>query len=178
MMWQPYATGVILRRMNRAAAIRCDLEPDEAHLENFISFKVSRLSQLLARGAEARYGREFDLSLRQWRVLATLGRFPGKSIVSIAARTALDKSQVSRAVGELKRRKLIEQRNDAGDRRRLILNLTKEGQALYERVLPVARKRHAQLVASLRPAELNSLEEALESLTKAAMRMLRSEKPF
>ena len=46
----------------------------------------------------AAYERDFGLSIPQWRVMAVLARNPGLSAAEVAARTAMDKVAVSRAV--------------------------------------------------------------------------------
>jgi DNA-binding MarR family transcriptional regulator len=145
---------------------------NQGHLETFVSFRVSRLSQLLAKGSDKLYGPRFGLTIRQWRVLATLGRFPELSVGAVAARTALDKSQVSRAASELLARGLIARETDGGDLRRARLRLSPAGNVLFREVLPIAKARQAALVAALTPADRRRLERILDILTARAEALL------
>jgi DNA-binding MarR family transcriptional regulator len=153
--------------MPRAAQSRAAAAPP---LERFITFRVINLAQRFGRGGDLLYGGGFGLSLRQWRVLATLGRFGAVAAQEIAHGAALDKSQVSRAVAELISARLVRQRADSADRRRIQLSLTPQGEALYRAVLPEAQARQARFAAALSPAELKALDAILEKLAAAADR--------
>ena len=76
-------------------------------LDRLFSYRLSVLSNRISGAISREYHRRFGLAITEWRVMAVLGRFPGLSAGEVAARTAMDKVAVSRAVARLLERALI-----------------------------------------------------------------------
>src|SRR4249920_2674610 len=81
-------------------------------LEEFLPYRLSvaanRVSRLFAR----RYSEAFGLTIPEWRVLATIGRFGSLSPSAVGEWTAMDKVKVSRAAASLVARGLANQSPD------------------------------------------------------------------
>ncbi|MEI8266687.1 MAG: MarR family transcriptional regulator [Betaproteobacteria bacterium] len=152
------------------AALRCH-EP-----EDLITFRVSVLSQLLARVVESSVGRELGLSSRQWRVLVMLNRLGPATSGQVAAATRLDHSQVSRASYELLDKGLIAMDNDQADRRRQRLSVTAAGTAVLRRGVVGSKARQARLRGRLTEADHEVLDRVLATLTDEAQKMLADAK--
>ena len=75
-----------------------DRADNPLHLDRFIPYRLSVLSNTVSMIIAGAYEREFGLSIPQWRVIAVLARYPDLSAVEVAERTAMDKVAVSRAV--------------------------------------------------------------------------------
>src|ERR1700754_4084535 len=71
---------------------------DRLHLEHFVPYRLSVLTNIVSMSIAEAYEREFGLSIPQWRVIAVLARYPDLSAIEVAERTAMDKVAVSRAV--------------------------------------------------------------------------------
>ena len=109
---------------------------DRLHLEHFVPYRLSVLTNIVSMSIAEAYEREFGLSIPQWRVIAVLARYPDLSAIEVAERTAMDKVAVSRAVqGLLAARRLV-RAYDSGDRRRSRLRLSGAGQSVYRRLRP------------------------------------------
>jgi DNA-binding MarR family transcriptional regulator len=67
---------------------------------------------------------------------------------------------------------LVRGQTDARDGRKLLLTLTREGRALYAKVVPEARRRQSHLLAALSTDERRVFEAALEKLQNRASEML------
>src|SRR4051812_49770924 len=81
-------------------------------IQDLLSYKLHRVANLLSRGAELRYRREFGVSLWEWRTLALLGAAEEPmSLVQLAKAAGVDKGQMSRVVTGLADRRLV--RRDA-----------------------------------------------------------------
>ena len=80
--------------------------------EELITFRVSVLSQLLARMVDGSVSQDLGLSSRQWRVLVMLNRLGPSTSGQVAEATRLDHSQVSRASYELVEKGLIAMQSD------------------------------------------------------------------
>ena len=144
------------------------------HLDRFIPYRLSVLSNTVSMLIASAYEREFGLSIPQWRVMAVLARYPDLSAVEVAERTAMDKVAVSRAVQGLLDSKRVLRAYDKGDRRRSILRLSAAGQAVYQRVAPLALRYEQQLLSALSATDQRALDRLLTRLLEKAQSM-RSE---
>ena len=136
-----------------------------AHIDDFIAFRVSVLAHLMGRIVGLTYGRLYGISLRQWRVLAFVGRSGTLSAKEVARRSPLDKSQVSRAVTELAERGLLRSDHARDDRRKKLLVLTPSGLRLYQQLLSLGRERNARYAGALTGAERVVFDRALKKIT-------------
>jgi DNA-binding MarR family transcriptional regulator len=100
-----------------------------------------------------------------------LGRYAPLSAGEIAARTAMDKVQVSRALARLGARRLVARRADGEDRRRAALELTAAGRAVHDGIVPLARAKEAELLAVLGAEERMQLDRLLDVLSRQAARL-------
>lgn len=145
-------------------------------LDSFLPYRLSVVSNLVSAAIASHYAARFSLSIPEWRVMAVLAAQPGLSAAEVAARTAMDKVAVSRAVASLLRARRLERRVAAGDRRRSILQLSRAGLAVYEQVVPVALQYEQSLLQSLSATERRQLDEILTLLQRRAL-ALQSAKP-
>ncbi len=144
---------------------------DRLHLEHFVPYRLSVLTNIVSMSIAEAYEREFGLSIPQWRVLAVLARYPDLSAIEVAERTAMDKVAVSRAVqGLLARRRLL-RTYDSGDRRRTRLRLSSAGQSVYTRVAPLALSYEKKLLDALSPTDRRALDRLLGRLVERARRL-------
>ncbi|MCH8221661.1 MAG: MarR family transcriptional regulator [Proteobacteria bacterium] len=100
------------------------------NLEEFLPYRLSVLSNTVSRGISAAYVDRFGLSIREWRIIAVLGRYPGLSAAEIVKLTAMDKVAVSRAVSRLTGKGRLTRSLSDADKRRSVLVLSKEGKRL------------------------------------------------
>lgn len=121
---------------------------------------VSTGGSLVVRLCEGQFG----ITRREWRLLAQLALKPGLSPTELASLSSLDKARTSRAIGGLVDKGLLERRPLPQDRRQAELALTAAGQALYEQLMPEARRINRELLSVLSAAELAQLDGLLTRL--------------
>ena len=152
-------------------AVRNKRSADKLHLEHFVPYRLSVLTNIVSMSIADTYEREFGLTIPQWRVIAVLARYPDLSAIEVAERTAMDKVAVSRAVqGLLAARRLVRS-YDAGDRRRSRLRLSSAGKSVYMRVAPLALDYEKKLLDALSPADRKALERLIGRLMERAKRL-------
>ena len=88
------------------------------HLENFLPYRLSVLSNTVSGAIAAAYFAHFGLTIPEWRVMAVLAANPGLSAAEVTARTAMDKVAVSRAVAALLAAGRLRRTTAKADRRR------------------------------------------------------------
>jgi DNA-binding MarR family transcriptional regulator len=141
---------------------------DRLHLERFVPYRLSVLTNIVSMSIADAYEREFGLSIPQWRVIAVLARYPDLSAIEVAERTAMDKVAVSRAVQGLLASKRLVRSYDRGDRRRSVLRLSAGGRAVYTRVAPLALEYEQRLLDALSPSDRRALDRLLGRLIDRA----------
>jgi DNA-binding MarR family transcriptional regulator len=76
----------------------------------------------------------------------------------------MHKTRVSRAIGHLRKRGLLERAPSPHDRREMRLRLSPEGRRLYAQLVPLALAREAALLTCLTAAQRRGFRAALARL--------------
>jgi len=137
-------------------------------LDSFLPYRISVLANTISTTLAGAYSQRFDLRIPEWRVLATLGGYPDSSAREVARRTAMDKVAVSRAVSSLMEKGRVVSSIDTLDRRRTLLRLSPDGEALLARIVPLAHDYESRLLEPLTRQERLQLETLLEKLMRQA----------
>lgn len=134
-------------------------------LDRFAPYRLSVLSNRVSSAIARHYQERFKLSIPEWRVTAVLGETPGLSAREVAARTAMDKVQVSRAVTSLIASGRVTRTPDNEDGRIAHLELTRAGRAVYEQIAPLALQLEEQFLTALTAAERKEFDRLLAKLS-------------
>jgi DNA-binding MarR family transcriptional regulator len=141
---------------------------DTLQLERFVPYQLSVLSNIVSMSIAHAYEREFGLTIAQWRVIAVLARYPKLSAIEVAARTAMDKVAVSRAVQGLLATRRVVRGFDKGDRRRSVLRLSALGRGVYTRVAPLALGYEKRLLDRISASDRRALDRLIGRLIERA----------
>ncbi len=132
-------------------------------LELFLPYRLNRISSAVSQSFRAVYGPHHDLTIPEWRVLATLGQFETMGAKAIGSHSSMHKTKVSRAVRALEERRWLKRRESVADRREEILSLTPLGLDAYADIVQRAKAFEAQLLSALGP-QAQALLRALDRL--------------
>lgn len=144
--------------------------PDALDLEHFLPYRLSVLSNRISDAIAREYSERFALGVTEWRVMAVLGRWPGSTASQVAQRTAMDKVAVSRAVARLAEAGRLSRVADAGDRRRTLLRLSPEGQAIHDEVVPQALAFERRVLEGIAPGDRDVLFRLIGRLDELELR--------
>lgn len=147
---------------------------DALHLDRFLPYRLSLLTNTVSAALADTYAERFRLSIPEWRIVAVLAHSPGLSAAEVAARTAMDKVAVSRAVARLAAAGRVRRRRAPGDRRRFFLDLTPAGRRVYRRIVPWALAYERRLLAVLTAGEVAALDAVLSALIRQAQVLRRT----
>jgi DNA-binding MarR family transcriptional regulator len=143
-------------------------------IRELISYRLHTVANLLSRGAELRYRREFGVSLWEWRTIALLGAVTAPlSLNHLAHAAGIHKSQMSRVVSGLTRRKLVLR---AANGREVALTLTKPGRRLYEGLISAASERDETFNRCLSRNEKEVFDRCLSKLAGEARALIQRER--
>jgi DNA-binding MarR family transcriptional regulator len=133
-------------------------------LERYLPYRLSILSNKISSVVAQSYKDRFALSITEWRIMAVLGEYPDASADEISAKTQIEKSLISRAVGNLLKRNLIIRELSKEDKRRSQIRLSDTGYDVYSQIVPVSLDFEQQLLACLCDDEQKQLSELIDKL--------------
>ena len=142
-------------------------EPDQ-RLADFLPYQLSIASNAVSSRIARLYRSRFGLSTLEWRVMAVLGDGGAMSQRDLARRTLMEKVPVSRACKALEDKGLVARRPNDRDGRSHLLGLSGEGQAVHDKIMPLARRAEAELFAALDSRDRDELRRLLKLLRIAA----------
>ncbi len=118
-------------------------------LDAFLPYRLAVTAHAVSRALSGVYGRKYDLSIAEWRVIANLGRMTELGAGALASHSSLDKAKVARAIANLETRGLVARHVPEQDRRRASLRLTGKGLAIYGEIAEEAVNWEGRLLATL-----------------------------
>src|SRR5918994_4922883 len=109
---------------------------------------------------------QLGVTARQTTLLWLVKRSPGLSLAELAAEEGISPPAMSGHVDRLERAGLLERERSQGDRRRVGLRLTDEGERLLRRVRARRTTWLADRLGALDPEALDAIEAAIPSLLR------------
>lgn len=133
-------------------------------LETRLLFRFPVLSNLMNRYVSDFYSKKFGLTVPVWHALSIVGHFGGVTPKEISDYTSMNVFKVSRYVSKLEKDGLVVRQFDEGDKRRNKLNLTAEGQAVYDQIEAEVQAAEENFASTLKKSERLALENILNKL--------------
>ena len=109
-------------------------------------------------------GRKFKLTAPEHVVLYAVGLAEGITADDVAASSARPKNTLSRAVNSLLAKRLLTRVEDASDRRRKRLYLTRQGRRIVDETVPVLVEHEQAMLAALSTDEARTLQQLLTKI--------------
>ncbi|MBW4458929.1 MAG: MarR family transcriptional regulator [Nodosilinea sp. WJT8-NPBG4] len=111
--------------------------PAQAAQEPFLAVmrELARAYQAFS-AYSAAHVRQFDLTPAQFDVIATLGNTQGMTMGDIGEKTLITKGTLTGVVDRLVQKQLVQRSTPADNRRSVIVQLTPEGNRVFEDVFP------------------------------------------
>jgi DNA-binding MarR family transcriptional regulator len=132
-------------------------QPPHIDLDNYIPAFLTFLANKWARSASHLYLKRFGIGIEAWRIVVLLtieGRMTSNRICQVIG---MDKASVSRNLKEMQRIGLVEVTVAPGDARQRLAELTQDGFALHDRMLPLVLEREQRLLSCLSMEERKQL---------------------
>lgn len=140
------------------------LQEDE--METSITYLIHRVSHSYAAQSVRLMKGINGLGLTEWRVLFYLAYYGKASPTDIARRAALDKSQLSKSIAGMVRKKLVTLDTDPNDLRYKLVEMTPAGVAAYNAVCPILQKRRRAVLDGLSEEEIATVRSALQLINR------------
>ena len=105
------------------------------------------------------------ITISEWRVLSSLDSRNGLATIGeLAACTVIKQPIVSRIISELEERGLVAKTPGDMDQRVICVHITKEGEKLFESILPYAIQNRKLLIDGLNKKEIEQLKNILKKM--------------
>jgi DNA-binding MarR family transcriptional regulator len=137
--------------------------------DELLLLRLVRVVNLAARPFAQSVGREHQLSLPEWRVMAVVARQPGITASQLCDLCGMDKMTVSRALAGLEQSQRLARVADEHDHRCSRLHLSEAGLTLHAIVHEAARARESELFAGMTRTDRERLTTILDKLVASML---------
>jgi DNA-binding MarR family transcriptional regulator len=110
------------------------------------------------------YEIKFDVSLRDLRLMRTIGNAPGITMGELVQASAIEKTLASKLIAALVRRGFVERHIGVEDARQIQLSLREEGIALVRKAEPLGKELEARFLNCLTEREIQTMRQILQKL--------------
>ncbi|WP_428410334.1 MarR family winged helix-turn-helix transcriptional regulator [Hyphococcus sp.] len=151
--------------MNKASLQPARRRTANANIEPLdVLHRLLKLGNRLGAPFSEHLEKRHRVTMNEFRVIMLIGRLGKAASHEIAEISGVTTMSVSRAVTSLERKGRIACKVDPQNRRRKILRLTKEGERLYQKMLPTADNVATYLFNSLQPEEVRAFDSIMAKL--------------
>lgn len=133
-------------------------------LDNFVPFQLSSVANQVSRALGAQYERQYNISRTQWRIMAVLSQ-NSQTAKSIAQKTVMDKSVISRAVKDLIAKKYVRRIASQNDGRETLLSLTPNGKRIAGEIAQIVTQAERDFLSRINAVERADLIKILTRLS-------------
>jgi DNA-binding MarR family transcriptional regulator len=130
-------------------------------LSNYLPYLLNRVGFAMVESFTANALNANDLSIAMWRVLAALSNRGDLRQIDLVDMTSIDASTMSRLVTRLARMGLVVRQRSKTSSREVVVGLAPKGNALVQRIIPIAHALEEAAVAGLPAKDLAVAKRAL-----------------
>ncbi|AQS52031.1 MarR family winged helix-turn-helix transcriptional regulator [Paenalcaligenes hominis] len=113
----------------------------------------------------------FNITRREWRVLATLSHFERLSASALAREVQLDLVRTSRTVTRLVEKGWVSRVKNSANARSVWVQLEPAGYAIFEQMRPLVEELNQLLIQDLTETEQKQLTTLLHTITQRAQQL-------
>jgi len=131
-----------------------------------IPYRILLLGKMIDRVTAQHVRDTAQLSLAEWRVLTHVEMIGKCSAAEVASIAYSDRAEVSRAIGALEERGLVQREANPRNRKSSLVSLTEEGKAVHAAIRGERGKFYEQWLTDLNESERSAFNDGLEKVTR------------
>ncbi|MEO6214526.1 MAG: MarR family transcriptional regulator [Sphingomonas sp.] len=131
-----------------------------------LPYRILLLGKMIDRVTAQHVRDTAKLSLAEWRVLTHVEMMGKCSAAEVASAAYSDRAEVSRAVGSLEERGLVQREANPRNRKSSLVSLTDEGKAVHAAIRGERGKFYEQWLKDLSDADRSALNDGLDKMTR------------
>jgi DNA-binding MarR family transcriptional regulator len=139
------------------------MDKSQFDLDRFTPYLLNRAASRIVEAFEGELARH-DVSLGQWRVLASIWHEGQLMQTDISRHTSIDTSTLSRMLGGMEKRGLLKREKSPEDSRAVLVRLTPKGRKITEALIPQALAVEAAALEGLAPGDVAKLHAVLRRI--------------
>ncbi|MCK5425276.1 MAG: MarR family transcriptional regulator [Emcibacter sp.] len=140
-------------------------------IRDWVPYQMWRLSQEAGYILEDNYSLKYNIKGESWRFMAMLASSAPISAKKLGETLDMDQVQVTRALNKLLENGYVSRRTDPRDRRKVILNLSKNGAEVYQSIVEMAKELEGKLLDQIPTEERKIFRGTLKELLVTVDRM-------
>jgi DNA-binding MarR family transcriptional regulator len=144
-------------------------------IRDLLAYRLHVVANTISRSAAARYRREFDVTLGEWRTIALLAGYGPLGLNQLARQSGVDRGQISRIVAGLTERNFVTGTHDIKGKP-VSLSLTGKGRKLFQGLFDAALDRDEIFLGALSAKERVQFDDMLNKILDVARRVENVEK--
>jgi DNA-binding MarR family transcriptional regulator len=144
--------------------------PHDYSIEDWLPYRLWRLSRAAGDTLEAYYSEAFGLDGSDWRTLAILANYAPISAKALAETLDINQVQMTRALTRLQDLGLLSRRTDKDDKRKVVLQLNRKGNEIYQKIAPRAQAIEDRYFSSFSARERKQFVALLDRLEQQALK--------
>ena len=137
-------------------------------LDRTYTHRLHALAKITDRATQQAYEDDVGIPISEGRCLAAIGSFHPLSVNDLAMRANLNKAQASRSTQALVDQGMVMKQASEVDGRGVVLTLSPQGMALWEKVMRVIERRNQEILSALTMDEQAQLDVLLDRLLQHA----------
>jgi DNA-binding MarR family transcriptional regulator len=141
-------------------------------------YRFSILATQINRCVTGAYVHKFARPAHGWKVLTLLERFGPMSVSEVTTHASLEIDKVTRILDSLGRQGLTIRRQDRGDKRRTIVNLTRPGKKVVRQIETMIYEMEREFLISLTADEREAFYTIMDKLQVRARDIFSGKNPW
>jgi DNA-binding MarR family transcriptional regulator len=133
-------------------------------LDDYLPYLINRVGSALVFNFSQHALEQHGLSIAMWRVLVSLTHNGAQRQIDVASMTSIDASTLSRLVSRLVQRGLVTRQRSRTNNREVVVQLSRPGRDLVERLIPIAKKLEATAIAGVSAGDLGLVKRLLRRM--------------
>lgn len=145
---------------------------EQFELNSFFPYQVRLYYKAVNELLQKTYTAEYDLTVTEWRVIALLNKYEPSTASVIIDKSSMDKVQISRAITNLESRNILKRNKDSIDKRRSLIKLTRKGNNIVSKLIPLMKEVEKELLIDISEDELINLKRLMSNIQIKAEKLL------
>ena len=150
-------------------------ESHSSTIRDLLAYRLHVVANTISRSAAARYRREFDVTLGEWRTIALLAGYAPLGLNQLARQASVDRGQISRIVAGLTARGLVSRTHEIKGKP-VSLVLTAKGKKLFDGLFKAAIDRDEVFLGALTAKEQETFDRMLNKVLAVARQVEKIER--
>lgn len=129
----------------------------------YLTYRMTQIATMAIKMADPIYHNAIGLKIRELRVLRLIHEHPHKTLSELVNMIELDKTLLSKNLAVLEQKQLITRQSDPNDARRQYIDLTPQGEKMWQIAERIGQRLEKEIFADLNEEQWKQLHNLLNA---------------